>query len=90
MFLDGVFEGEGTYFFADQQKTYTGAFNKANMEGYGTEVWRDGRVYSGSFKKGRKNGEGTMTYPNQKQYRGPWVNNLKHGTGIEVNLKVNT
>lgn len=45
--MDGVFEGHGVYFFADLQKTYTGDFKDANMEGYGTEVWNDGKVYQG-------------------------------------------
>lgn len=53
-FVDGVFEGQGTYFFADMNKTYTGEFKDANMEGFGTEVWLDGKVYTGQFKKGRK------------------------------------
>lgn len=89
-FKDGVFDGEGTYYFADLKKTYTGGFRNANMEGFGKEVWQDGKVYVGHFKKGRKHGEGTMTYPNKKQYRGNWEKNLKHGTGYETNLKVST
>lgn len=65
-FVDGVFEGQGTYFFSDLKKTYSGEFKGANMEGFGTEVWQDGKVYQGQFLKGRKHGDGTMTYPNQK------------------------
>ena len=60
------------------------------MEGFGKEIWEDGKVYVGRFKRGRKHGEGTMTYPNKRQYRGNWEKNLKHGTGFETNLKVNT
>ena len=46
-FAEGVFEGHGVYYFADLQKTYTGEFKDANMDGQGTEIWEDGRIFTG-------------------------------------------
>ena len=69
------------------KKTYTGEFKDSHIQGFGNEVWDDGRTYVGFFEKGRKHGDGTITYLNKKQYKGQWVKNKKHGVGYEINLR---
>ena len=83
-------DGRGTYYFADLKKTYTGEFRKSLIEGFGNEVWDDGRTYVGNFRKGRKHGDGTITYLNKKQYKGKWKQNKKNGDGYEINLNSST
>jgi hypothetical protein len=46
-FVNGVFEGFGTYFFKDSDKTYNGSFHDGKIEGDGEMKWGDGREYYG-------------------------------------------
>lgn len=84
--MDGNFEGFGTYYFADIDKTYTGEFRRSNMEGRGVESWADGRRYEGDFKNGKKDGEGTFEWPNGNKYLGSWRNGKQHGIGIWISV----
>ncbi len=85
-FENGVFHGQGVYYFPDQQKTYYGTFVQGIVQGKGKEVWSDGKEYVGDFVNGKKQGQGVLSIPNAKQYSGEWSNNLKHGIGFEMNL----
>jgi len=53
-FAQGIFHGEGEYYFPDQQKTYFGEFINGVVQGEGKEVWADGREYVGDFVQGKK------------------------------------
>ena len=46
-FENGLFHGEGEYYFKDSDKTYNGEFRDGRLEGYGRMDWGDGRTYVG-------------------------------------------
>lgn len=89
--MDGQFQGQGVYYFADIDKTYTGEFRMSNMEGRGVETWADGRRYEGEFKAGKKDGEGTFEWPSTAtKYVGTWRNGKMHGVGVWITKENNT
>ena len=46
-FVDGLFEGVGTYYFEENKKTYFGQFREGKIDGEGEMKWQDGREYMG-------------------------------------------
>jgi hypothetical protein len=84
-----LFEGYGEYYFAEQEKTYFGNFEKGQMEGQGKEVWTDGRQYIGNYHNNMKHGQGTLIAEG-KVYVGSWEKNMKHGIGYESKIEGQT
>jgi hypothetical protein len=87
-FDNGMFSGNGKYYFADMNKLYEGEFRFGKMEGKGIETWYEsGRRYEGDFKEGKKDGEGTYYYGPSNidpKYIGTWRGGKQHGIGIMI------
>jgi hypothetical protein len=82
-FVDGRFEGKGTYVFAgDTGAKYVGDWVGGLYEGAGVETYAGGVVYKGAFAGGKRHGYGVMTYANGSVYKGAWVDGRKQGKGI--------
>jgi hypothetical protein len=51
------------------------------INGYGTQVSRNGQVYIGEFKKGKKSGHGIFYISTNIKYIGNWKDDQRHGLG---------
>jgi len=71
-FVNSMFEGQGTYYYAESEKVYEGNFSENLFDGKGKLTFKDGRVYSGDFVKNKKHGSGTMIFANGNKYIGAW------------------
>ena len=70
---NGLFHGQGTYYFKELGHTYEGEF-KNHEETFGTMNYSDGRKYIGEFKNDLKHGQGTLVFPSGKKMVGNWKN----------------
>ena len=87
---DSLFWGQGTQYFAADEKMYEGSFAAGMFENKGRLTQKDGCVYEGDFHEGKKEGNGTMTWPSGRKYTGPWKNDLQHGIGVQYDPKQGT
>jgi hypothetical protein len=87
-FVNGFFEGKGTY--SDDWRTYKGCFKKglANGKGEIDYHYRGRRTlpgaimhFSGNFKNNKRNGNGHATYSDDWHYKGDFHDDQFHGKG---------
>ena len=52
-FVNGAFEGTGTYRFSKSGKVYVGEFKSNRFHGKGELTFEDSSIFSGSFTDGR-------------------------------------
>ena len=87
-FVNGLFEGKGTY--ADSGRTFNGYFKKglANGKGEIDYHYRCRMVppgapehFSGNFKNDKKEGKGHETYGDETYYKGDFHDDKFHGSG---------
>lgn len=59
-FVNGIYEGQGAYTYADGEG-YVGSFVNGRFQGQGTYHYVNGDKYVGEFKEGKKSGRGVYT-----------------------------
>lgn len=84
-FVNGTFEGHGTYKSKDH--VYTGPFKNGTFNGNGTLTYANGNVYSGPFLNGEPHGFGKKVFANGDQYIGRFDNGVRNGLGKFTNAK---
>ena len=89
-FVDGLFEGIGTYYFKESEKTYQGQFRDGKIDGEGEMRWADGKEYWGQFKDGKEDGEGTFRYANGNLYIGKFKQGKMDGFAIFIDIEKQT
>ncbi|MBR3471676.1 MAG: hypothetical protein IKH22_03685 [Prevotella sp.] len=80
---DGLFNGQGTYTWADGSK-YVGQYKDDKRNGQGTYTWADGRKYVGQWVNDQRCGQGTFTWPNGDKYVGQWADDKMNGQGTRT------
>ncbi len=70
-FVDGKYEGEGTWFSKEGKILHQGTF-KENMLIDGKSVYENGDFYVGQFKGTKRHGKGIYTYKNGEVLDGEW------------------
>ena len=77
-YLNGKFDGQGTFTFADGTK-YVGEFIGGKKDGQGTFTWSSGEFagdkYVGEYKDDKRHGQGTYTFADGTIEKGIWKNN---------------
>lgn len=80
-FVDGIFEGEGTYFYADGG-WYSGAYLKDQMhDTFATRIFPDGDRYIGKYFQNNWTGRGRYIWADGRMYDGDFQNGKFHGKG---------
>jgi hypothetical protein len=83
-FLDGSFNGIGTYYFLDQKKDvfkYSGQFSKNKRHGKGQHFFRNGDIYTGDFYEEWEHGKGILLFANGESYVGEFNIGMRNGIG---------
>ena len=78
-FKNGIWNGQGTFTFADGK--YVGEFKNGELHGQGTLTYTDGSKYVGEWKDNKKHGQGTYTGTDGGNYVGGFKNGRKYGQG---------
>ncbi|MDR0505775.1 MAG: SH3 domain-containing protein [Dysgonamonadaceae bacterium] len=73
--------GQGTYYYAEYQRTDVGQFLNNNRTGRGTMTWANGSKYTGEWNTNGAHGQGEMRYSNGDWYRGEWKDHKRTGHG---------
>ncbi len=67
---------------------YKGDWNQNFKNGFGTQIWPDGRKYQGDWISNKRHGKGTMWVTRKgelcKQYAGDWKENKKDVSLVKV------
>jgi len=66
---------------------YSGQWASGKQDGFGQQIWNDGRVYEGSFIQGMLDGHGRLEWSSvsgKTLYEGSFAKNLRHGRGRYV------
>jgi hypothetical protein len=79
-YKDDLFNGQGTYTWADGRK-YVGQFSNDKRNGQATIIFPNGDKYVGQYKDDLFNGQGTYTWADGRKYVGQWSNDKKNGLG---------
>jgi hypothetical protein len=80
-YLNGEFNGQGTFSWADGSK-YIGGFKNGKEYGQGTFTFLpSGNKYVGEVKDGKLHGQGTFTWAYGSKYVGEFKDGKKHGQG---------
>lgn len=79
-FTNAVFQGEGTYLWANKKLRYKGQFREGKLNGYGVLHAQNG-IYEGEFKSGLMHGTGLMVFYNGDKYSGEFSNSQMTGYG---------
>mmetsp|Transcript_99126 Transcript_99126/g.289235 ORF Transcript_99126/g.289235 Transcript_99126/m.289235 type:complete len:249 (-) Transcript_99126:100-846(-) len=81
--VDGKRHGQGTWTYPSGE--YDGQWKHDLQDGYGRQVWADGRSFAGQFSEGAFHGRGRMewraTRTGTMYYEGEYVRDVKHGQG---------
>mmetsp|Transcript_87277 Transcript_87277/g.260362 ORF Transcript_87277/g.260362 Transcript_87277/m.260362 type:complete len:240 (+) Transcript_87277:78-797(+) len=80
--VDGKRHGEGVW--SSPEGEYTGQWRCDLQDGYGKQVWQDGRVFQGHFYRGSLHGRGRMEWQSDAgimYYEGEYMEDMKHGRG---------
>ena len=88
-FVDGLFEGEGTFDACDafamrDGRQYVGQWRRGRREGAGATEWDDGRYYHGGYLEDERHGPGLFRWGKKVRYDGEWARGKKHGGGSET------
>jgi hypothetical protein len=82
--LDGKYEGQGVYNYADPGDRYEGQFKNGNYDGQGAYIVSDDLFYEGQFRDGVPNGHGVFYLDNGVRYEGQIRNGLFNGHGVLI------
>mmetsp|Transcript_37538 Transcript_37538/g.86669 ORF Transcript_37538/g.86669 Transcript_37538/m.86669 type:complete len:757 (+) Transcript_37538:81-2351(+) len=83
--LEGYPHGYGERWSANVK--YNGQWAHGKQDGFGRQIWNDGRVYKGDFKQGMLDGHGRLEWSSvsgKTLYEGEFAKNLRHGHGRYV------
>ena len=63
--------------------TYKGCIhqNTQQRDGFGVQIYDNGRVYEGEWLSDKRSGQGYELYVNGNSYKGGFMNNKAHGKG---------
>mmetsp|Transcript_24049 Transcript_24049/g.40884 ORF Transcript_24049/g.40884 Transcript_24049/m.40884 type:complete len:669 (-) Transcript_24049:93-2099(-) len=82
-FKEGVFNGSGTLYSQDGEKTYSGQFREGQKEGRGEEFNKEGKmVYKGEFSEGLRHGFGAVYLSEGHRYMGRLDKGVMTGVGV--------
>jgi len=82
---EGLFDGQGVFFFAGTGDTYTGGFRGGQFHGHGRYEFASGDKYEGGFEDGRPAGRGSYLWAREDQsYEGEWSEGVQHGHGRHI------
>ncbi len=81
-FMDGAFNGQGTYTWPDGQD-YVGEFENDLFHGQGTYTLPDGEQYIGEYRDGVSHGQGTYIFADGYIEEGVFENGEYLGTVAE-------
>ena len=89
-FSKGKIDGDGFMIWFNENKKYSGHWEKNVQNGYGVQIWYETKGehkflfnrYIGEWKDGKRNGYGIFYYSNGAKYEGTWKNDNKDGFGI--------
>lgn len=78
--LDGRFNGRGTYHFSNGDE-YTGDWREGQRHGTGDYLLKSGCRYVGDWRENKRHGKGVFTWPDGSSYNGDWEEDSRHGRG---------
>jgi len=78
---NGVYEGEGMYFFGNGMKHY-GNFKNGEINGLGVRYYMEKGIYFGEWKNGRNHGKGMFIWPDGEKYLGSFKDDEIEGLGV--------
>jgi hypothetical protein len=81
-FVDNEPQGLGVCRYANDSRTYRGAWSNGRRLGYGEVTWPDGRVLKGSFMD--EVAYGVLTWRDSRVYEGQLVNDEMSGLGVLI------
>jgi len=82
-FVDGIYDGKGTYFWKNQHIKFTGNWKENVRHGKGKLYEKNKLIFSGIWKNNIRNGIGQKYKNNSLIFDGVWKNDVKHGYGKE-------
>lgn len=88
-YMNGFRHGPGTLYLGNTDNPDTvikGTFINGEIEGWGTKIWKDGKIFTGEFKNGEIEGQGRIEIPGEQRmyYEGQFVRGAFHGTGKQT------
>jgi len=78
---NGVYDGEGMYFFQNGMKHY-GHFKNGEINGLGVRYYMEKGIYFGEWKNGRNHGKGMFIWPDGEKYLGSFKDDEIEGLGV--------
>eukprot|EP00199_Chlamydomonas_sp_CCMP681_P003248 CAMPEP_0119102434 /NCGR_PEP_ID=MMETSP1180-20130426/1187_1 /TAXON_ID=3052 ORGANISM="Chlamydomonas cf sp, Strain CCMP681" /NCGR_SAMPLE_ID=MMETSP1180 /ASSEMBLY_ACC=CAM_ASM_000741 /LENGTH=160 /DNA_ID=CAMNT_0007086727 /DNA_START=66 /DNA_END=545 /DNA_ORIENTATION=+ len=82
--LKRVRQGKGTYTEGDY--SYTGDFEKDEIQGVGRFTYASGTYYEGEWFGGGYHGHGKYMWTDGRSYDGQWQQNKMHGQGCYTDV----
>ena len=82
-FLDGVYDGRGTYFWKNGNIKFTGNWKNNMRHGKGKIYENNSLIFNGVWKNNLKNGIGQKYNKGNLIFDGIWKDDNKHGYGKE-------
>ena len=86
-FLDGKRHGNGIQYWIGglhEGESYLGEWKEDERDGYGIQIWPDGRKYTGEWKNNRQNGKGVLTNATGDTYNGYFKDDQPNGEGAHT------
>ena len=78
---NGVYNGQGTYYYRNGEKQYEGQFKDGKRHGQGTYYFENGNRFEGQFENDDCNGQGIYQFADGGKYEGEVKNGILHGQG---------
>ena len=82
-FIDGVYDGKGTYFWKKENIKFVGNWRNNIRHGKGKIYEKKSLIFSGIWKNNLRNGIGQKYKNGSMVYDGVWKDDEKHGFGKE-------
>jgi hypothetical protein len=76
-----VRNGQGTFFNAALNETYSGTWRSGKRHGHGKLQYTEKCCYVGAWNDDKRSGHGSMTYHSGDRYDGMWMDDRRHGKG---------
>ena len=85
-FVNGNFEGNGIFYYKNEEKTYyEGGFKDNKRHGIGKYYIKNRLKYEGEFKDDEYDGQGIIYYQDGSYYKGGFAKGKKNGEGAIYN-----
>lgn len=86
-FWEGKRHGNGIQYWTrglHEGESYLGEWKNDERNGYGIQIWPDGRKYTGVWKSNRQNGKGVLTNATGDTYNGYFKDDQPDGEGTHT------